>query len=70
MTRSELSVLSNGFQEVGELKWLPNEAANLRGIDRRREHLTAVSACQNHSRIRPDFRGLSNDLVARKLQEW
>ena len=45
MPRSELSVLSKGFQEVGELKWLPNEAANLRCIDRRREHLTAVSAC-------------------------
>ena len=65
MTLSEPYFLSKGFQEIGELKWLPNETADLRSIDRRREHLTAVSACQNHFRIRLDFRGHSQDLVAR-----
>src|SRR5438552_1131544 len=48
------------FTRSTELKRLANKAADLQYSPCVRNHLLAISACQNHSYIGPGFRGFHN----------
>src|SRR5438876_2343 len=57
------------FTGSTELKRLANKAADLQYPPCVRNHLLAISACQNHSYIGPGFRGFSNNLKARSFRD-
>src|ERR1051326_2735687 len=51
-----------------ELKWLANEAADLRPAHGVCQHLLAVGAGENHSYSRPGPPGLRHDFSARRTR--